>query len=147
MAFLKDKSVNTAQASLLQVKSLDMIPATAKNAINEFLQQDPEFLDQSPPEANAYEGQSSGIIEMLNKLLDKFVEERTQLEKEEMNSKHAYDMLLQDLKAQIAQSSNDRDEKAEFKAETMQAKADAESDVEDTTSTRDADMKYLEDLT
>merc|ERR1719276_10453 len=29
----------------------------------------------------------------------------------------------------------------------MQAKADAESDVEDTTSTRDADMKYLEDLT
>jgi len=144
---LKDKSVNTAQASLLQVKSLDMIPSSAKNAIQQFLQQDPEFLDQSPPEANAYEGQSAGIIEMLNKLLDKFVAERTQLEKDEMNAKHAYDMLLQDLKAQIAQASSDRDEKAEFKAETMQAKADAESDVEDTTSTRDADMKYLEDLT
>jgi len=144
---LKDKSVNTAQASLLQLKGLDMIPANAKNAINIFLQQDPEFLDQSPPESNAYEGQSSGIIEMLDKLLDKFVEERTQLEKDEMNGKHAYDMLLQDLKAQIAQSSSDRDEKAEFKAETMQAKADAESDMEDTTSTRDADMKYLEDLT
>jgi chromosome segregation ATPase len=144
---LADKSVNTAQASLLQVKSLDMIPSTAKNAIQQFLQQDPEFLDQSPPEANAYEGQSAGIIEMLNKLLDKFVAERTQLEKDEMNAKHAYDMLLQDLKAQIAQASSDRDEKAEFKAETMQAKADAESDVEDTTSTRDADMKYLEDLT
>ena len=53
---LKDKSVNTAQASLLQVKSLNMIPDTAKNAIQQFLQQDPEFLDQSPPEANAYEG-------------------------------------------------------------------------------------------
>jgi len=146
---LKDKSVNTAQASLLQLKSLDMIPANAKNAINVFLQQDPEFLEnmQSPPESNAYEGQSSGIIEMLDKLLDKFVEERTQLEKDEMNGKHAYDMLLQDLKAQIAQSSSDRDEKAEFRAETMQAKADAESDVEDTTSTRDSDMKYLEDLT
>jgi len=144
---LKDKNVNTAQASLLQVKSMDMIPATAKKAINVFLQQDPEFLDQSPPEANAYEGASSGIVEMLSKLLDKFVEERTQLEKEEMNGKHAYDMLLQDLKAQISQASSDRDEKAEFKAETMQAKADAESDVEDTTSTRDADMKYLEDLT
>merc|ERR1719504_433059 len=56
-------------------------------------------------------------------------------------------MLLQDLKAQIAQASSDRDEKAEFKAETMQAKADAESDVDDTTNTRDSDMKYLEDLT
>jgi len=144
---LADKNVNTAQASLLQVKSMDMIPATAKKAINVFLQQDPEFLDQSPPEANAYEGASSGIVEMLSKLLDKFVAERTQLEKEEMNGKHAYDMLLQDLKAQISQASSDRDEKAEFKAETMQAKADAESDVEDTTSTRDADMKYLEDLT
>ena len=42
---LKDKSVNTAQASLLQVKSLNMIPDTAKNAIQQFLQQDPEFLD------------------------------------------------------------------------------------------------------
>merc|ERR1719329_1325814 len=136
---LKDKNVNTAQASLIQVKNLVQIPALpadAKKAINVFLQQDPEFLEnlQSPPEANAYEGQSSGIIEMLNKLLDKFVDERTQLEKDEMNAKHAYDMLLQDLKAQIAQSSSDRDEKADFKAETMQAKADAESDVEDTTS-------------
>jgi len=144
---LQDKNVNTAQASLLQITSMDMIPATAKTTINAFLQQDPEFLDQSPPEANAYEGASSGIVEMLTKLEDKFVEERTQLEKEEMNGKHAYDMLLQDLKAQISQASSDRDEKAEFKAETMQAKADAESDVEDTTSTRDADMKYLEDLT
>jgi len=129
------------------VKSLNLIPAAAKTAIDAFLQQDPELLEQSPPEANSYEGQSSGIVEMLDKLLDKFIEERTQLEKEEMNSKHAYDMLLQDLKSQIAQSSSDRDEKAEFKAETMQAKADAEGDVEDTTSTRDADIKYLADLT
>merc|ERR1740125_76648 len=116
--------------------------------IQAFIEQDPEEgLAVSAPEANAYESQSGGIVEMLDKLLDKFIEERTQLEKEEMNSKHAYDMLLQDLKAQISQSSSDRDEKAEFKAETMQAKADAEGDVEDTTSTRDSDMKYLEDLT
>ena len=144
---LSEKNVNTAQASLIQVKSMNLIPAAAKSAIDAFLQQDPELLEQSPPEANAYEGQSSGIVEMLDKLLDKFIEERTQLEKEEMNAKHAYDMLLQDLKSQIAQSTSDRDEKAEFKAETMQAKADAESDVEDTTSTRDADIKYLADLT
>ena len=54
---------------------------------------------------------------MLNKLLDKFVPQCTQLNKDEMSAKHAYDMLL---KAQIAQASSDRDEKAEFKAETMQ---------------------------
>jgi len=48
---------------------------------------------------------------MLEKLLeDKFIVERT-VEKEEMNSKHAFDMLLQDLSAQIEQARQDRGEK------------------------------------
>merc|ERR1712048_1516263 len=88
-----------------------------------------------------------GVVEMLSKLLDKFIDERTTLEKEEMNSKHAYDMLMQDLNAQIAQATKDRDEKAETKANKLQAKADAEGDLKDTTTTRDADVKYLADLT
>merc|ERR1719201_3091236 len=53
---------------------------------------------------------------------------------------------MQDLTAQIAQAEKDRDSKAEFKAKTLQAKADAEGDLKDTTSTRDADAKYLADL-
>jgi cell division septum initiation protein DivIVA len=64
-----------------------------------------------------------------------------------MNSKHAFDMLMQDLTAQIAQATQDRDEKAETKAKKLQAKADAEGDLKDTTTTRDADVKYLADLT
>jgi cbb3-type cytochrome oxidase cytochrome c subunit len=83
---------------------------------------------------------------MLEKLLDKFVDERTALEKEEMNSKHAYDMLMQDLTAQIEQAKADRTEKAETKAKKLQSKADAEGDLQDTTTTRDADQKYLDDL-
>merc|ERR1712066_878185 len=126
------------------------IPAEAKKTIDLFLMQtgqEPEGLAVSAPEANAYEFQSSGVIEMLEKLLDKFIDERTTLEKEEMNSKHAYDMLMQDLNAQIAQATQDRDEKAETKAKKLQAKADAEGDLKDTTTTRDADVKYLADLT
>merc|ERR1719405_289873 len=84
---------------------------------------------------------------MLEKLLDKFIEERTTLEKEEMNSKHAYDMLMQDLNAQVSQAQTDRDEKAATKAKKLQAKADAEGDLTDTTTTRDEDEKYLADLT
>merc|ERR1711972_382333 len=41
----------------------------------------------------------------------------------------------------------DRDEKAETKAKKLQAKADAIGDLKDTTTTRDADVKYLADLT
>merc|ERR1719439_76396 len=104
-------------------------------------------MDEAAPEANAYEFQSHGVVEMLEKLLDKFIDERSTLEKEEMNSKHAYEMLMQDLNAQIAQATQDRDEKAETKAKKLQAKADAEGDLKDTTTTRDADVKYLADLT
>ena len=54
---------------------------------------------------------------------------------------------MQDLAAQIANAEKDRDEKAETKAKKLQAKADAEDDLKDTTTTRDADVKYLADLT
>merc|ERR1719473_709737 len=148
IAVLKKQAHDRKQASLVQLKSLKLIPAEAKKAIDAFLQEDPaEGLAVSAPEANAYEFQSGGVIEMLEKLLDKFIDERTTLEKEEMNSKHAYDMLMQDLKAQIGQATQDRDEKAETKAAKLQAKADAEGDLKDTTTTRDADAKYLADLT
>merc|ERR1712038_2231727 len=139
-----------AQVSAL--KSLTLIPPEAKKALDLFLMQSSEEpaeegLAVSAPEANGYEFQSHGIIEMLEKLLDKFVDERTALEKEEMNSKHAYDMLMQDLTAQIEQAKQDREEKAETKAKKLQAKADAEGDLTNTTTTRDADQKYLDDLT
>merc|ERR1711865_1018767 len=144
----KQKS-SFAQVSAL--KNLVLIPDTAKKAIDLFLQQgeetDVEGLAVSAPEANAYEFQSSGVVEMLEKLLDKFIDERTTLEKEEMNSKHAYDMLMQDLKAQIAQATQDRDTKAESKAKNLQSKADANGDLKDTTTTKNADSKYLADLT
>merc|ERR550539_1922606 len=64
-----------------------------------------------------------------------------------MNAKHAFDLLSQDLKAQIDQATQDRTKKSETKAKKLQAKADAEGDLRDTTSSRDADQKYLNDLT
>jgi hypothetical protein len=56
-------------------------------------------------------------------------------------------MLMQDLKAQIAQGEADRDAKAESKAKNLQNKADANGDLKDTTTTMNADKKYLADLT
>ena len=70
------------------------------------------------PEAAGYELQSHGIIEMLEKLLDKFINERTETEKKEMNSKHAFEMLMQDLTAQIKQATTGRGEKAEITAKS-----------------------------
>merc|ERR1712194_108653 len=137
-----------AKASLLQVKSQSLIPDEAKRAIDMFIQEsDPEGLAVSAPEAHGYEFQSQGVIDMLEKLLDKFIDERTAAEKEEMNSKHSFEMLMQDLTAQIEQSTQDRTEKAEAKAKALQARADANGDLKDTTSTMEADKKYMGDLT
>jgi hypothetical protein len=47
----------------------------------------------------------------------------------------------------LEHSPQDRDEKAESKAKKLQAKADAEGDLRDTTTTMEADKKYLADLT
>merc|ERR1712008_281699 len=150
IAVLKKQAYNRKQASFAQLKelnSLELIPQEAKKAINVFLEQDPaEGLAVSAPEAAGYEFQSQGVIEMLEKLLDKFIDERTVLEKEEMNSRHAFDMLIQDLTAQIDQAKQDRTEKAETKAKKLQAKADAKGDLTETTTTKDADQKYLDDF-
>ena len=63
-----------------------------------------------------------------------------------MKSRHAYDMLMQNLNAQIAQGEKDRDSKAEDKVNALKAEADAEGDLEDTTTTRDKDQKYSDEL-
>merc|ERR1740130_1369554 len=151
VAVLKKQAHDRPQAaSLLEVSALtkiSLIPQEAKKAIEAFLTEPDEGLAVSAPEANGYENQSSGIVEMLEKLLDKFIAERTTLEKEEINSKQAFEMLMQDLNAQVDQSKSDVDIKSETKSKKLQAKATAEGDVADTTTTRDEDQKYLTDLT
>mmetsp|Transcript_61208 Transcript_61208/g.113621 ORF Transcript_61208/g.113621 Transcript_61208/m.113621 type:complete len:672 (+) Transcript_61208:55-2070(+) len=152
---LKAQAYDRKQAmSLSQVarlKDMTMIPVEAKKAIAAFLAEDPDEpadeLDVAAPEANAYEFQSSHIVEILEKLLDKFVDERTDLEKAEMNAQHAFDMLKEDLTAEIGQATQDRSSKTEFRAQALQSKADSEGQLTDTSNTKKEDEKYLADLT
>merc|ERR1719440_2618994 len=88
-----------AQTALAQVRDAMFIPEHARKVIGAFLAQGDELGDElqddiAAPEANAYEFQASGIFDMLEKLKDKFQDEKTDLEKEEMNARHAYEMLL-----------------------------------------------------
>merc|ERR1719498_1722689 len=83
---------------------------------------------------------------MLQKLQDKFEDERTDLEKEEANARHSYEMLVQDLGAQIDAATSDREAKAQEKATKLQKAAEQKGELSDTTSTRDSDQTYLDDL-
>merc|ERR1719324_2226572 len=126
---------------MLQDKA-KMMPDSAKETIQQYLglnlmQQAPEGLAVAAPEANAYESQSSGVIEMLEQLRRKFRDEMKALENEETDDLHTFQNLVQRL--------TDQTELAEQESEAA-AKFKTKRDLESTTKTRDDDKKYLDDL-
>merc|ERR1719424_2053724 len=80
------------------------------------MMRDDESDSYDAPEANAYEFQSGGIVGLLKKLKDEFREKLGQCQKEEMNSKHAFDMKYEDLKDSVENSNADIEEKTLTKA-------------------------------
>merc|ERR1719478_562231 len=83
---MKAQAHDVAQSALVQIATMPRIPEDAKKTINAFLSQTPddENLAMASPQANAHEFASQGIIDLLAKLEDKFADQRTKLEKEEM---------------------------------------------------------------
>merc|ERR1719217_115351 len=147
---LKKQSADRPQAelvqSLLQVSRLKLVPGSTKRALTSFLQQDPAAT-YSAPEANAYEFQSGGVVDMLEKLKGQFKKQKLGLEEEEMNAQHGYEGIMQDLTDNIENAEAEIARRTKVKAEREQDKADAEADLAQTTADRDEDQKYLDDLT
>jgi hypothetical protein len=147
---LKRQQYDRGQA-LLQVAMLKRIPASAKRTIYSFLAMDSEVvqdpLSVSAPQANAYEFQAGGIVDMIAKLEDKFKDERNSLEKDEMQAKFAFEKVVQDLVSSIKKATKQRGRDAATKSEREQAAAEAKGDLAETTQSRDEDTAYLNDLT
>merc|ERR1719281_1416855 len=91
---------------------------------------------KQPGVAHGYESSSSGIIEMLEGLLDKFIAERTDLEKDESAAKHAYNMLMQDLAAQVDNAKQAVSDKSGEKAGFARDAGDAKEDKKSTQKTK-----------
>merc|ERR1719327_1124683 len=130
IGILKKQQFDRAQASLLQVTKMERVPENVKRTIYSFLATDneviqPAGLSVSAPEANAYEFQSGGVVEMLEKLLDKFRDERSTLEKDELAEKVMGRATV-------------------TKAERETAAAEAKGELEQTTKDRDSDQEYLD---
>merc|ERR1719424_2505164 len=148
---LKKQTADKKQAALIQtslthVRSLKLVPVTSKKALTYFLQQDPELAYEAP-EANAYENQSGGVIEMLEKLNDDFSSKKTELEKDELGAQQAFEQIGQQLADNIENAQFEINKKTKHRAETQQNKADMEGDLAQTTADRDEDQKYLDDTT
>merc|ERR1719515_189795 len=112
--------------------------------LNSDAKQDP--LSVSAPQASAYEFQSGGVVEMLEKLLDKFRAELDGYQKEELNAKFNYQTLYQELVSNIDEATASSELKTKVKAERAQDEAAAKGDLEVTKKDLAADEGYLSDL-
>jgi len=152
IAVLKKTSgdVKQAAAALTQVASGKLFPSESRKIINAFLTMgtdESHGLKAMAPEANAYEFQSQGVVDMLEKLLGKFDDERATLEEEESEAVHSFDMLKADLDNQLDAARAANSEKSQAKAKALQGAADSKGALQDTVTTRDDDAKYAADLT
>merc|ERR1719486_553487 len=136
---MKTQDVEHAQASLLEVTHHKYVPEKAKRLIQSYLQLD-------APEADAYEFQSEGVIQMFDDLEHKMADERSDGQKTEMSQKHSYDMLMQDLVNRLDRTNDERARDAAEKAAKEQALADAKGEKADTEATLAEDEKYLAEL-
>jgi hypothetical protein len=148
----KSADVPAASAALLQLAKGDRLPAQAKAMVGAFLgMMGSDFLksmeepgmDYQAPEANAYEFQSMGIVDVLKKLKDDFREKLADCQKEEMNSEHAYHMIVTDLDDSIENSNKIIEEKKVTKAQKEEQTAMDKKELAATITTKKADEATL----
>lgn len=148
---LKKRAMDIPQAAafLQSLKSNGNLPADSKRALDNFLQGGIRVAskESQEPEVNAYEFQSESIITMLVELKDKFIEERTTLEKKELVTKQAYDVVMLDLRNAIASAENEIDKKAKSKAENVAGSTESSTLFDETKAARDEDQEYVTGLT
>jgi hypothetical protein len=144
-AYDRQQTKTEDKTTLLQtLLSLNKVPETSKRAIESFLSRDSEIQN---PDAYGYEFQSTSVIDMLEKLKEKFVDERAELEKTELNQRHAYDLQQQALTTQISEAEASISAKTQAKSQDLQLVATRKGELEDTTTTKADDSKYLEEMT
>jgi predicted nucleic acid-binding Zn-ribbon protein len=146
----RDTADRPGAASLLQVDAMQRLPEKARDIVQALVSMlevkagaEDEGDDYAAPEANAYENQSGGLIEMLKKLQDEFREKLGECQKAEMNSKAAYDMVVADLTASIENAGKDIKEKTAEKDRKIAKKASNKKELGATVEVKAENEKTL----
>jgi chromosome segregation ATPase len=145
-AILEREMAKSAGASMLQLKSAgtlvqaltamvqaSLISASDAGKLTGLLQQvqqsTEDDADSGAPAAAVYKGQSGGIIEVLQDLLEKAETQLDGLRKAETSSLQNYQVLAQNLKDEIKNGNADMEEAKKGLAASSSAKAEAEGDL------------------
>lgn len=140
IATLKKQNYDRKQAAeaLLEVSSLQRLSASDRNRLAVFV--------KDPPQANAYEFQSGGVVGMLEELKTKFEGERETLTKEEMNEKHAFEKANQALTNELNTKTEEKESKESRKNEASTRASENNRERETVQANKSEDEKYKSDL-
>ncbi|CAK0903489.1 unnamed protein product [Prorocentrum cordatum] len=114
-------------------------------ALAAFLQMDGQ--QDGAPAVASYKFQSSSIVDLLEKLLDKFRSQLDEVQTDESNKAHAFALQDTHLANSISQLTAERERKAESKAQTEAASAKAQGELAQTKSDLSDDKEFLAHVT
>ncbi|CAJ1438544.1 unnamed protein product [Effrenium voratum] len=130
--------------SLVQVRSLTSLSSAEWDSVAKALAVTGAFSDK--PKADAYEFQSSKVVDTLETLRDQFANQSAEVEKAEAAKKHSYEMLKGSLSHEIDFHQKASEKKSGFKNSALGRKAEAEAKKTDVEADLAADLKYTSDL-
>merc|ERR1719247_88330 len=139
---------DSAQTALAQVSKIALLDDKDRKAINAFLSMDEEekdaaeFGEMGAPAAAAHEFASQGILDMFGKMSNKFESKLAAVREEEMENKHAYDMLMMDQQHAKDRAEEDLAEQKTNRGKAMQAAGEAKAALADTEAAKAADEKF-----
>jgi len=120
------------------------LPSTERQMFMSFLQVEEDGT--GAPAGDAFQSSSGGVQDAVGKLKERIEGKRADLEKEETETKFAFETLVGQLDLNTEQAENEIEEKTQSKAQRL---ADYESftqEVEATSATLKTDEKYFADL-
>lgn len=127
------------------VSLLTKLPPEASRKVAAFLAL--QHRRTGAPELDSLDFSSDRIEDMLNELRDKFTDERSKLEKEEMTLHHAHQSLMQELTTMISQAEAEQSYLTQRKASEQQGLGANRGNLADA-ETSEKEMKtYLEEVT
>lgn len=141
-----DEMEKVVQALSVIVEAASINP-TAQNKIKSLLQADDSLslkLQQPQAVVSAYESKSGGILDAIEDLQEKTAEELSKLRETEMDKKHQFELLAQDLTNQINTKEDMLAAAKQNEAESRAAAGAASSALAETTEALNADKEQLQ---
>jgi len=143
---MESRNYDVPQAESMLQRMATSTPAM-RRVFAEFLQSTGKNEQQrGGPAVAAYEFQSGGIVQLLEKFLKKFKGELEDVESAESNQAHNYQQEVLHLDNTIAYSKKELEEKSTLRAKRASESAAAKSDLADTKKDLAADEKTLSDM-